>query len=543
MFSCSQQKKADLVILGGKIYTLEEGDSVVEAVAVRDGRIVFAGSDEGAAGFAGPATVRIRLEGETVLPGLVDAHAHISGLGRALSELNLVGTDSPARIREMVLEREATEEGEGWISGRGWDQNDWAVERFPTWKDLEGTESRPVALRRIDGHAVWLNRKAMEICGISSATPDPEGGAIIRDEKGEPTGILLDNAAELVTSKMPEPTRAERTAWIKKALKEINRNGLVGVHDAGVDGRTLEIYRHLAAAGSLSVRVNAMIDPADEGLLESTLARGPSDEFDHLLVIRSVKLFADGALGSRGAALLEPYSDRPDQRGLLVTPRDELARITEAALDHGFQVCIHAIGDAANRTALDVFEEALEKHPSRDARLRIEHAQVVSPQDVERFARLGVIASMQPTHATSDMDWAEERLGRERIEGAYAWRKLIRSGATIACGSDFPVEDVNPLKGIYAAVTRKSPEGDPPGGWYPEECMTIQEAVRGFTINAAYAQFAERIRGTIAVGKLGDFTILDRDIFSCPSAEILDARVVYTIVGGRIVYEREEPRP
>ncbi len=541
---CGNYETADLILKGGMIYTMNPAHPYAEAVAVKGDRILYVGSNRHVSRYKGADTEVMDLRGSTVLPGLIDAHAHLGSLGRFLSELNLVGTGSPAEIRRMVLERmESAEDGE-WITGRGWDQNDWEEKRFPTWKDLEGTESHPVYLRRVDGHAAWVNRTALAICGVDRNTPDPDGGWILRDENGDPTGVLIDNAADLVSLKMPQPSFETRLEWVKKAVAECHRAGLVGVHDAGVDSIKLEVYRRLLEDGELNLRVYAMLHDTSKAVdwLEERFRRGPFTSEDRFLSVRSVKLFADGALGSRGAALLEPYRDDPQNLGLLIHDRDFFVAITEKALQHGFQVCTHCIGDAAVRLVLDAYEAALKSQPVTDHRLRIEHAQVIAPEDMPRFAELGVIPSMQPTHATSDMPWAEDRLGPERIRGAYAWRELLDSGCRIPCGSDFPVEDPNPFRGIYAAVTRQDEKGRPEGGWYPDQKMTVEEAVRGFTLDAAYAQFADSLQGTIAEGKLADFTVIDRNIFKVEPREILHTKVIYTIIGGEIVYAANSRR-
>jgi predicted amidohydrolase YtcJ len=532
-----ERRPADLVIVGGVIHTLDAAHPRVDAVAVADGRIVYAGDKTGVEAYRGAETRVLDGSGLTVIPGLVDAHAHLSGLGKALAQLDLTGTASSAEVRSRVVERAGQAGANEWIEGRGWDQNDWNIKEFPTWKDLEGTDDHPVCLRRVDGHAAWLNRRALEACGITKDTADPDGGRIVRDTAGDPTGVLVDNAMVLVTRVIPEPTFEERVRRMKLAIADCLRFGLTGVHDAGVGEKELEVLRYLEKRGELGIRVYAMIDADETDFARAQLSRGPAVEDDHRLDVRSLKLYADGALGSRGAALLEPYSDEPSSRGLVVTPRGELLEWTTAALQNGFQVCTHAIGDAGNRSILDVYEEALNRTGVSGARLRVEHAQVLDPQDIPRFARLGVIASVQPTHATSDMPWAEDRLGPKRIQGAYAWRKIINTGARIACGSDFPVESPNPLWGIYAAVTREDRTGSPDGGWYPGERMTVDEALRGFTVDAAYAGFMEDSKGSIKPFMLADFTILDKDLLAIAPPEILATRVVYTIVGGAVGYE------
>ncbi|TKJ40774.1 amidohydrolase [candidate division LCP-89 bacterium B3_LCP] len=537
LMSCGNKGPADLILKGDRIYTMDAYQPKVDAVAIREGRIIFAGSEAESEEFQDSDTRVIDLQGFFVLPGLIDAHAHLSSLGKYLSQLDLIGMQSPGEIRELVLkEMEGTPES-SWISGRGWDQNLWSTKKFPSWRDLRGTESHPVYLRRVDGHAAWVNKTVLDICGIDKNTTAPEGGKIIRDRQGNPTGVLIDNAINLVKDQLPATPPQEYRNWFKKAMKECNRLGLVGLHDAGVDTTRLDVYRELTESGELTMRIHAMLDGDDETLLQEYFQNGPlTYEDDSFFQVRTVKLYADGALGSRGAALLEPYSDDPGNSGLLIRDADSIYQTASLAIDAGFQVCTHAIGDAAVRATLDAYEKALTENPEGDYRLRVEHSQIIASDDIDRFAELKVIPSMQPTHATSDMPWAEDRLGPDRIKGAYAWRQLLNRGCKIPCGSDFPVESPNPLWGIYAAATRQDHQGQPPGGWYPQERMTVEEAVRGFTIDAAYAEFAEDIKGSIEVGKLADFTIVDRDIFRIPRAEILETKVVGTIVGGKIVY-------
>lgn len=526
---------ADLIITGGPIYTMEAPQATVEAVAVQGNRIVWAGPLKGTDSLKGPNTQTLDLKGACMLPGLTDAHAHLLSLGKSLSQLNLTGTTSAQQIRALVLDRVAKAQPGTWISGRGWDQNDWADTRFPTWRDLAGSETNPVILRRIDGHAAWLNQTALNLCGITRDTPDPSGGRILRDPDGSPTGILVDNAADLAARRLPKPTPEEMAAWLEAALNECHRFGLTGVHDAGVDAATLRLYRQFRAQGRLSLRVYAMLSDEDSTFLADQLKRG-REISDPFLVVRSVKLYADGALGSRGAALLEDYADDPGDSGLLVNQPDYLCRMSKESLKAGFQVCTHAIGDRGNRVTLDAYEKALSELPPGDYRLRIEHAQVVSPQDMPRFVRLSVIASMQPTHATSDMPWAQSRLGAERVRNAYAWRTLLSKGCRLALGSDFPIESPNPLLGIYAAVTRQDLTGNPPGGWQPQEKINIWEAVKGFTSGAAYAAFGEGTLGSIKVGKLADFTILNGDLFAVPETDIPALKTQMVIVNGKIVY-------
>jgi predicted amidohydrolase YtcJ len=534
--SCGNHQVADFIITGGPIYTMEAERPWVEAVAIQGSRIIFTGSQQDARRYENDKTEVIDIAGSAAYPGFVDAHAHLISLGRSLSQLSLVGTNSAEEVRRLVVDKQGSEPSGRWIKGRGWDQNDWEVKEFPTWRDLKGTEANPVYLRRVDGHAAWVNQKALEICAITRGTESPAGGRIIKDAEGNPTGVFIDDAIDLITDHIADATLDEKTTWARLAMRECNKYGLVGVHDAGIHALDLATYEKLQARGELTMRIYAMVDADSSEFLLRRLQEGPYESAGKQIIVRAVKLFADGALGSRGAALLEAYSDDAENTGLLVTPADSLYRLAKMALANDFQACTHAIGDAGNRAILDAYERALQEHPAGDHRFRIEHAQVVSIQDIPRFNELGVIPSMQPTHCTSDMYWAEDRVGAERIQGAYAWRTFIEQGCRIPCGSDFPVEGVNPLWGIYAAVTRMDKEGWPAAGWYPRQCMTMQEAVAGFTINAAYASFLENETGSIETGKLADITILDKDLFEIAPAEILDARVVYTMVGGKIVY-------
>jgi predicted amidohydrolase YtcJ len=534
---CSRQESADLILLSESIYTMNQQNPNAQAVAVKGDRIIYVGSVQGVEAFKRSDTRIVKLQDRTILPGLVDAHAHLHSLGKFLENINLIGTTSKGQIRQMVLERIAeTPEGE-WIEGRGWDQNDWDEKTWPTWRDFEGIDSHPVYLRRVDGHASWVNQKALEICGITAQTADTAGGKILRDEEGNPTGVFIDNASDLIKNHIPDPTRDVIERRLKIAIEKCHSVGLVGLHDVGVDSAQMEVYMDLVGRRELNFRVYAIVDDEEPEFVEQWLKRGAYSSHEHFLTVRAIKTYADGALGSRGALLLEPYADDPGNRGLMIHSREYYETLATRALAAGFQVCTHAIGDGGNRMILDAYEKALTENPVRDHRFRVEHAQILSLDDLPRFAELGVIPAMQPTHATSDMYWVADRVGVERSKGAYAWRKLLNSGSRIPCGSDFPVENPNPLWGIFAAVTRQDHTMYPEDGWYPDECMTIKEAVRGFTLNAAYARFAEDNMGSIEVGKLADFTVLDKDIFKISPEEILETNVAYTIVAGQTVYQ------
>jgi predicted amidohydrolase YtcJ len=535
------QRPADLVLTNGRIYTVDVTMPVASALAVRGDRVAFVGSDVEARALTGPATRIVDLGGNTVIPGIIDAHAHLLGFGRLLRQVNLAGAESYEDVIARVTEWAKTARPGEWIAGRGWDQTRWPSREFPTHDALSrAVPNNPVALGRIDGHALLVNAKAMELAGIRSGTRDPAGGRIIRTASGAPSGVFIDNAKELIEKVIPAPSREEKRKAILAAIAECNRWGLVGIHDAGQDAATIAIYEELAKSGEFNIRNYVMLsDPGDLGTAarNSYLMRGPqSGLFGGRLWTRAIKLYADGALGSRGAALLAPYSDERTNSGLLVSQPEHITLLAEMGLRRGFQVNVHAIGDRGNRIALDAFESALRRVPTANHRFRVEHAQVISDQDIPRFARLGVIPSMQATHQTSDMRWAETRVGPQRIRGAYAWRSLLNTGVIIPNGTDFPVEEVNPLLTFHAAVSRQDPMGAPPGGWYPEQRMTRQEALQSITIWPAYAGFQESVMGSITPGKYADFVIFDRDIMQVPEAEILAARVLSTWIGGKQVY-------
>jgi len=529
---------ADVLFVNARFLTLDLARPVVAAVAVRGERIVGLGDRASLEPLVGPGTRTIDLGGGVAVPGLVDTHGHMLGLGLGLVRLDLVGTATLAEALERV--RAASDRlGPGeWLLGRGWDQNDWPEKAFPTRLGLDRVcPDRPVFLTRVDGHAAWVNSPALAAAGVGAETADPPGGRLLREADGAPGGILVDTAMGLVSRQIPAPSREAKKEALKRAAAEAVRFGLTGVHDAGVDGDVLDLYRELADDGALPLRIYAMISGTAPAL-DDWLKRGPLIDPDGLLTVRAIKLVADGALGSRGAALLEPYADDPSDTGLSILSASAIRSVAERALTAGFQVCTHAIGDRANRETLDAYEEALKPRPSVDHRFRIEHAQVLAPADVPRFAKLGVIASMQATHCTSDMPWAPARLGPERVRGAYAWRSLLRSGARLSGGSDFPVERVNPLLGLHASVTRQDAEGRPEGGFHPEERMTRLEALQSYTTWAAYAGFEEKHGGRLEIGLRADLTVLPLDPLACAPAELLRAETLFTIVGGRIVHRK-----
>jgi predicted amidohydrolase YtcJ len=535
---------ADLLLLNAHVITMDRTQPSAEAVAIRADRIVWVGRNRDASRFFSPSTRKLDLQGATVLPGIIDAHTHLVSLGESLLRLNLKDAATEEEIVERVRRKAASTAPNEWILGWGWDEGKWAS-HYPTNEALnQVSPNNPVYLVGLHGFAAWANRKALEIAGITKDTKDPENGKILRDEKtGEPTGILLNRAQELVSKYIPPLPLDKLKRGIELAAQECIRNGLTSVHEALVGSKQLQAFRELVSEGRMPLRVYVMLDGADHALVTQWLERGPEIDPHHQLAIRSFKLFADGALGSRGAALLQPYSDLPETTGVITTPEAEVYGLTRSSLKKGFQVSTHAIGDRANRMVLDAYARALKAAPeARDPRLRIEHAQVLAPEDISRFTALGIIPSMQPTHATSDMKWAEARLGPERIKGAYAWRSLLKTGVHLPISSDFPGESLNPFYGMYAAITRQDPQGNPTGGWYPEQRLTLDEALRSYTLEGAYAEFEEKDKGSIEKDKLADLTVISQDITRLAPKEILAVHVLKTIIGGKIVYESDERR-
>lgn len=472
--------------------------------------------------------------GATILPGLTDAHGHLLGLGLGLQQADLVGAESFDEVIERVRARAVSAPADSWLTGRGWDQNDWPAREFPTAAPLDAAfGDRPVYLRRVDGHAAVANSAAMRLAGVTAATPDPDGGRIIRDAAGNPTGVFVDSAMDLISRVIPKSSPEQIKAAVLASANEIAANGLTEMHDAGIDAATIAAVKELIDEGRFPIRVYAMLGD-DDALLADWFAHGPLVGYGDKLTVRAVKLYADGALGSRGAALLAPYSDDPHNVGLMLATPEHLEDVARRGRAAGFQINTHAIGDRGNRNVLDAY---LRAGVTAADRYRVEHLQVLEPGDLEKLTGNGIIASMQPTHATSDMYWAEDRVGPKRILGAYAWRTVLSAGGRIALGSDFPVERVNPFHGLYAAETRQDQKQWPNGGWYPDQRLTRAEALRGFTLDAAYAAFEETSRGTIEPGKLADFTIVEGNFFTMPASEVWKAKVRATVVGGKVVHE------
>ncbi len=537
----AEDRAATLVLRGGVVHTLDDARPLAQAVAVRGNRIVAVGSDEDVAPLVGAGTKVIDLKGQTLIPGFQESHAHLLSMGRQHVELDLSDTESWDDVVSRVAAAVARRAPGEWIVGRGWHQERWGdraalkARGFPRHHELSRiSPNTPVLLRRADGHAAIVNGRAMEIAGLRRGVKSPSGGEVLEDESGEPSGVLVDNAMDLVTP--PAASREQRKKFIDLAVQECLEKGITSFVDAGVTPEDIDLYEeHLR--GGIGVRLYVMVAGLD-GMRQLGAPRlGLADGF---LDVRAVKLYADGALGSRGAALLEPYLDDPGNRGLLLTTPETLLEASRFALDHGFQACTHAIGDRANRIVLDQYEKAFAERPGiKDPRFRIEHAQVIDAADIPRFGKLGVIASIQGIHATSDRPWAENRIGLDRVrEGAYAWRKLIGSGARLVNGTDAPVEDASPLRNFYASITRQDVKGEPRDGWDPDQRLTREQALRSYTLDAAFATFAEKDKGSVQVGKLADFTVLSRDIMKISPDDILETQVVLTVVDGKIWYHR-----
>ena len=535
---CAQ---ADTVLDHANGYTLNAAGKLLRfsSLAFDDaGKIIAVGSAKSVAAKA-PQAQHVDLHGQTVLPGLIDAHGHVFELGSLASRVQLYDTASLADAVKTVAAFNTAQPEGAWLIGFGWNQEIWKLGRFPSAAELDAAVgNRPAWLHRVDGHAGWANTKALQLAGITRDTPDPSGGKIERDADGNPSGVLVDAAMEMMDRVVPQATEADSRAALDSALFILSKDGLTSVHDAGIDAGADALYRDYADHGKLTTRVYAMI--GDTGADFDALSKnGPLASYaGDRYALAAVKLYGDGALGSRGAALLEPYSDMPSARGTLFhTDADLLARM-DKAMRAGYQVNVHAIGDAANRQVLNGFETLIAKYHNAALRPRIEHAQVVTLSDIPRFKALGVMPSMQPTHATSDQNMAEQRIGHERMKGAYAWRSFLDQGSKIACGSDFPIESPNPFAGIHAAVTRQDGNGVPPGGWYKNQAMTLNQAFRCFTLDAAYAAHQEKVIGSLEPGKWADFVLVDRDIFKVPAADIGKTQVLQTWVAGKQVYQK-----
>jgi len=533
--------RATTVIDNANGYTLNATGDVVQfaSLAFDDaGRILAVGSAAEVNAKA-PQAKHVDMAGRTVLPGLIDAHGHVFGLGEMLTQLDLSATTSLPQALAAIGDYARANAKAAWVRGRGWNQENWKLGRFPTAQELDGVVAdRPVWLERVDGHAGWANGRALALAGITDQTPDPVGGKIVRDAAGHATGVLVDAAQAMIQKVLPQPTEREARTMLDRALGTMASVGLTSAHDAGIGVAQDRLYRDYADHGKLTARIYAMIGGTGADF-DQLAQNGPLNTYGHdMYALRAVKLYADGALGSRGAALLAPYTDDPHSHGLLFHSNGEIDAMIAKAMKKGYQVNVHAIGDAGNRQILDTFAKEIPANRGQALRHRIEHAQVVTLADIPRFKRIGIIPSMQPTHATSDKNMAEQRLGRERIKGAYAWRTFLAQGSRIACGSDFPVEAPNPFFGIHAAVTRQDASGNPIAGWYPEQEMSLKEAFRCFTLDAAYAGHQEKTLGSLEAGKYADFIVVDRDLFRISPYDIHKTGVLETWVGGQQVYRK-----
>jgi hypothetical protein len=537
--ACSSGKQSTTTIMANiNGYSFDNNRQLqqFQTLVFDNGRVLATGGPTLEANY--PEANVIDGKGLTLLPGITDAHGHVSSLGYTLLQIDLRGATSARQVSSLIAEYAKEKPFLNWIQGRGWNQVLWPGQQYPTAPILDELISdRPVWLERIDGHAGWANSKALALAGINANTISPPGGEIIRDRNGNPTGILIDNAMALVNQVIPPPSDEEMAAALAAATKHLLSLGITSVHDAGVSARENDYYRQLANSGNLDVRLYGMISSTDPELGEM-LSAGPSNDPLDLYSARSVKVYTDGALGSRGAALLEPYSDRAGHSGLLLTSKEQLRTIFNLSIQAGFQVAIHAIGDKGNRIGLDEVEHAYATIGGRKLRHRIEHSQVVALDDIPRFKSLDVIASMQPTHATSDMNMAEDRLGSDRLKGAYAWRSFLDQGSVLVSGSDFPIELANPFHGIHAAVTRQNQLDEPDGGWISEQAITTEEAVRSFTIDAAWAAHQDKVLGGLTEGKWADFILLDQDLFAIPVNELWKTTVAETWLAGKLVYAK-----
>ena len=537
----------DLVFFNGRVLTMDSEAPRAEAVAVHQGRIFAVGGNDGLDSLRRSAERAIDLDGAILMPGFIDAHTHFVSGGMSLANVNLAGVNTMAEMQRKVAGKvEITRDGD-WITGRGWDHTKRTDEvAWPTKADLDAVAAEhPVYLGRVDGHVGWANSRALAMAGITSNSADPYGGQIMRDEQGEPTGILLETAKNLVQNIVPEPDLTARERGLQLALDEAARFGVTSIHD-NAPAEDMALFQEFRDRGDLTVRVNGLVRgwEVDQPFLEPMIAIGAQTGFgDDWIKLGALKLSLDGTLGSRTAAMLEPYSDDPGNTGVFRITQEELDPIVGRAHKHHIQIALHAIGDAACKMALDSIERATKAHHWPDHRHRIEHEQVITDEDMRRFPELGVIASLQPCHAVTDLVWVESRVGPERVKRAYAWRSFIDIGTRICLGTDWPVETLDPRVGLYESVTRQGLDGNPPGGRWPEESLTIDEALRGYTIDAAYAEFAEDRKGTLTSGKLADFVVLADDPTVIKPSTLLSMEVLATIVEGRVVFSADERMP
>jgi hypothetical protein len=541
LLSCAKKEKVDLIIKNGTIYTVNDASPKADVVAVKDGKIVYAGDAAGAAKYDGEI---LDLQGKTMVPGLHEGHAHIMGVGFNLLNVDLMEAQSYAEVIEMVKERaKTTPEGE-WILGRGWHQDKWVDQpermfrNLPTHHDLsEAVPNHPVLLSHASGHMALANAKAMELANVTAETPQPAGGEIFKELDG-PTGIFNETAQRSIWSIVPSETKEQYARALQLAIDECLKYGITTFHDAG-SGGIVNLFKEFGEQNKMTIRLYVMLR-GDLEVMQQYFESGPAiGLYNNHLTIRAVKMAADGALGSRGAWLIDEYADAPGEHGHEVEPMTHIDSLTQAAYKAGFQVCIHAIGDRATKEVLDLYERTAKLGLQKDPRFRVEHAQHMRPEDIPRFAELGVIPAMQAIHMSSDRPWAIDRLGKKRIdEGAYMWQALLQSGAKIVNGTDAPVEPLNPIPSFYASVSRKTLKGTPDGGYEPAQKMTREQALRSYTLDAAYGAFMEDLSGSIEVGKVADFTIFDKDLMTIPEEQILSTTVQMTIIDGKVVYQK-----
>ena len=557
----SEPGGADLILINGRVYTLNWNDPGAdgalpedaprdgsgwrpdaEAIAIKGDRIVFVGSTGDASAHRGDSTRVVDLAGATVVPGLVDSHTHVFGLGATLDVVDLVDVETEEEAVARVAERARSVPKGDWIVGRGWDEGAWA-NRYPDKVLLsEAVPDHPVFLASLHSFAGWANQLALDEAGITAETEAPVGGEIRRTADGEPNGMFLNRAVALISDAVPPPPRETVTKQVLAGLRQMAEDGYVTVHEAGLDSQQMSVLEELEASGQLPIRVYAMLSLRDEDLMRKWIEKGPEQDSDSMLVTRAVKAYYDGALGSRGARLLYDYADQPGHRGVSGDDYGFNEALTEEAMQRGFQLAIHAIGDAGNRESLDILERIFKAHPETAGyRHRIEHAQVLHPDDIPRFGELGVIASMEPPHAMEDKTWAEERLGPERILGAYAWRSLRKTGASLTFNSDNPGSDHDIFYGLHSAITRQDKAHEPEGGWYADQALNVDETLRAYTSWSAYASFREDQTGVLEPGRWADITVMDIDPFLLADespADLLNGRILMTIVGGNVAYER-----
>ena len=543
------QEPADLVLRDGKIVTLDEGMPEAEALAVKGDQVIAVGSNDEIDAYVGPSTDVIDLGGQLAIPGFIEGHGHFLGIGDSKLQLNLIDAENWDEIVSMVAKAVDQAQPGELIRGRGWHQDKWDLGPNPEVEGLplHGALSRvspenPVLLRHASGHATFANAKAMEMSGITRDTPNPQGGEIVKDARGNPIGAFRETAAGLLDPARRDATPPDPRRQAELAVEEVLSKGITSFQDAGSSLEAIDLFKSMVEEGSLGVRLWVMLRTSNEGLAEELPNYRILGMGDNRLTVRAIKRGIDGALGSHGAWLLEPYADLPESEGLNTTALEEIVETARLAIEHGFQLCVHAIGDRGNRETLDIFEEAFKANSDKtDLRWRVEHVQHLHPEDIPRFAQLGVIASMQAVHATSDGPWVTERLGARRSEeGAYVWQELLQSGAVVINGTDAPVEDVDPIASFYASVSRKLKDGSI---FYPEQRMSRMEALRSYTLSAAYAAFEEDIKGSLLPGKLADITILSKDLMTIPEDEIPTTQVLYTIVGGKVMYDRSAQLP